>query len=63
MLYFKGLWIKINRNTIKTHFLAPFVLVLVGASSSINEPYFVLGNFLFRMSMRISAQGLHFYED
>ena len=63
MLYFEGLWIKIHGNAIKTHLLAPFVLVLIGASGPADEPYFVLGDFLFRVSMCISAQGLDFNED
>ena len=62
MLYFEGLWIKIHGNAIKTYFLAPFMLVLIGARSTINEPYFVLSNFFFRMSVRIYAQGLQLYE-
>ena len=63
MLYFKGLWIKIHRNAVKTDFLTPFVLVLVGASGSTDEPNFVLGDFLFRMSMGISSKGFDFDEN
>jgi hypothetical protein len=54
MLYFKGLWIKIHRNAVKTDFLAPFVLVLVGTSSPTDQSNFVLGDFLFRMTVRVS---------
>jgi hypothetical protein len=63
MLYFEGLWIKIHRNAVKTDFLPPFVLVLVGASGSTDEPNFVLGDFLFRMSMGISSKGFDFDEN
>ena len=63
MLYFEGLWIKIHRNAVKSDFLAPFMLVLVGTSSPADEPYFVLGDFLFGMSVGISSKGFDFYED
>ena len=54
MLYFEGLWIKIHRNAVKTDFLAPFVLVLVGASCPTYQSNFVLGDFLFRMTVSVS---------
>ncbi len=63
MFYFEGLWIKIHGNAIKTHLLAPFMLVLIGASGPADEPYFVLGDFLFRMPVRVSSQRFDFYED
>ncbi len=55
MLYFEGLWIKIHRNAVKSDLLAPFMLVLIGTSSPADEPYFVLGDFLFGMSVGISS--------
>jgi hypothetical protein len=63
MLYFKGLWIKIHRNAVKTNFLAPFMLVLVGTSGPTYEPNFILRDFLFRVSMGVSSERLDFYED
>jgi hypothetical protein len=55
MLYFERLWIKIHGNAIKTDFLAPFVLVLVGTGGPIDQSNFILSDFLFWVPMGVSS--------